>query len=299
MKFNVARIVEGKNFDIVGMSYIGTPRSNTAMFIGKKVEWLLQSLEKVDKCLIFIERGIEVPGILAEKHAFYFSEKPQLAYARFTAQFAEERFAEERKLRYILSAGGYYASEDIEIPKDAYIEPGCVIGPDVQIGRGAKVLAGTIIRYSTIGDNFLANEYAVIGANGFTIAEDEEGNKLRIPTLGRVIIGNNVEVGAHDNISCGSGGATVIEDYVKLDALVHLGHDVHLHKNVEITAGGIIGGFDNLGEGSYVGVNAVLRNRINVGKNAVIGMGATVTKSVDAGITVAGNPARLFEKKQR
>lgn len=298
MRLNVSNIVSDKRFDIAGMSYIGAPRSNTAMFITKKVEHLLDALTSVTECLIFAENGITVPDGISAKHAFSFSAKPQLAYARFANQFAEARFEEEKKLKFNLMPGGYYMSEDSYISDEAYIEPGCVIGPDVAIGKGARILAGCVIRHTTTGDNFLANEYAVIGANGFTMAEDEQGNKFRIPTLGRVIIGANVEVGAHDNISCGSGGDTVIEDNVKLDALVHLGHDVHLHKNVEITAGGIIGGFDNLEAHSYVGINAVLRNRINVGENAVIGMGSTVTKSVEPNITVAGNPARLFEKKR-
>ena len=200
-------------------------------------------------------------------------------------------------MKFNLTSGGYYVSEDVNIPDDAYIEPNCVIGPDVQIGKNARIFAGAIIRRTTIGNDFIANENSVIGANGFTMTEDEEGNKFRIPTLGRVIIGNHVEVGAHDNISCGSGGDTVIGDYVKIDALVHLGHDVSLQKNVEITAGGVIGGFGKLGEHSYVGINAVLRNRINVGENAVIGMGSVVTKLVEANITVAGNPARLFIKQ--
>ncbi len=297
MNFNVGRIIKGKTFDILGMSYIGNPKSNTAMFITKKVEHLLSALDKVQQCLIFAETGISVPDTLENNHAFYFSDKPQLAYARFANQFAEERFAEEKKLKFILTSSGYYISEDSVTEEDAYIEPGCVIGPDVQIGKNAKLLSGTVIRHSTIGDNFLANEYSVVGANGFTMSEDEEGNKIRIPTLGRVIIGNNVEVGAHDNISCGSGGDTVIEDNVKLDALVHIGHDAHLHKNVEITACSIVGGFDDLKERAYLGLNSTLRNRIVVGENAVIGMGSTVTKTVDANVTVAGNPARLFVKK--
>ena len=296
MEFNVARIVEGKTFNIVGMSYIGAPRHNTAMFITKKVAFLLEALYSVKECLVFAEYGMDVPNQLAEKHAFCFSEKPQLAYARFAARFAEERFSEEKKIAFRLTPGGYYLSDDVRIPEDAYIEPGCVIGPDVQLGANARLLAGTVIKHSTVGDNFLSNQYAVIGANGFTMVDDEEGNKYRIPTLGRVVIGNNVEVGAQDNISCGSGGDTVIEDFVKIDALVHLGHDVHLQKNVEITAGGIIGGFDTLGAHSYVGVNAVLRNRITIGDNAIIGMGSTVTKSVEANVTVAGNPARIFIK---
>ena len=166
MEFNVARIVEGKTFNIVGMSYIGAPRHNTAMFITKKVAFLLEALYSVKECLVFAEYGMDVPNQLAEKHAFCFSEKPQLAYARFAARFAEERFSEEKKIAFRLTPGGYYLSDDVRIPEDAYIEPGCVIGPDVQLGANARLLAGTVIKHSTVGDNFLSNQYAVIGANG-------------------------------------------------------------------------------------------------------------------------------------
>ena len=297
MNFRADRIVEGKSFDITGMSYIGAPRSNTAMFITKKVEHLLSALNDVYECLIFAETGIEVPDELNAKHAFVMTDKPQLAYARFANQFAEERFAEEKKLKYTLTTGGYYVSSDIDIPNDAYIEPGCFIGPDVQIGKNAKILAGAIIRRSTIGNDFIANEHAVIGANGFTLAEDEDGNKIRIPTLGRVVIGNQVEIGVHNNISCGSGGDTVLEDNVKTDALIHIGHDVHLHKNVEVTAGVTFSGFVDAGEGAYLGVGAVIRNRISLGEHSFIGMGSNVTKSVEANTVVAGNPAKPFVKK--
>ncbi|MBR3243684.1 MAG: hypothetical protein IKF90_13485 [Parasporobacterium sp.] len=296
MRFNVERIVVGKKFYIDGLSYAGNPRSNTAMFITKKVEALLQSLVSVKECLIFAEEGLVVPEKLANKNAFVFSERPQLSYARFAQQFADEQFEEEKSHRFLLSSEGYYFSDNVVIPKSAYIEPGCVIGPDVWIGENARILAGTIIRHSTIGNYFYSNENAVIGANGFTMVDDECGNKLRTPSLGRVIIGNNVEIGAHDNISRGSGGDTVIEDYVKLDALVYIGHDAHICSNVVIAAGSIIGGFDVLDAHSYIGLNATLRNRIRIGDNALIGMGSTVTKSVEAGITVAGNPARLFNK---
>ena len=292
-------IVQGKHFDINGTSYIGAPRSYTAMFITRKIEHLLGVLESVDGCLVFAETGIVASDRLENKHAFIFSGNPLSEYAKFAKQFEKERFENERKFKFNLLHGGYYQCEDSIVSEDAYIEPGCVIGPDVQIGKNARIFAGCIIRRATIGENFIANENAVIGSNGFTMAEDENGNKFRIPTLGRVIIGNNVEIGAHDNISCGTGGDTVIEDNTKLDALVHLGHDAHLKQNVEITAGGIIGGFDNLGDHVYVGINATLRNRINIGDNAVIGMGSTVTKSVEANITIAGNPAKLFEKNEQ
>jgi UDP-3-O-[3-hydroxymyristoyl] glucosamine N-acyltransferase len=296
MEFNVERIVPGKSFFIKGTSYIGRPRSNTAMYITKKVEHLLSVLNDVKECLIFAEKSILVSEELEQKHAVVLCDRPQCEYAKFANLFEQERIKEESKFKYVLQEGGYYVSEDVTIPSDAYIEPNCVIGPDVHIGANARILAGSTIKYTTVGNGFLSNQYAVIGANGFTMADDENGNKLRIPTLGRVIIGNRVEVGVHDNISCGSAGDTIIEDCVKLDAFVHIGHDAHLHKNVEITAGAIIGGFDELEDYSYVGLNSTLRNRISLGENAFIGMGSTVTKSVDANVTVVGNPAKPFVK---
>jgi UDP-3-O-[3-hydroxymyristoyl] glucosamine N-acyltransferase len=292
MKFEVNRIVPDKDFLIEGLSYIGAPRSNTAMFITKKVEDLLPALRSVKECLIFAETGIDVPVDLADKHAFSFSCKPQLDYAHFANHFAEERFKEEQKLKMTLCDNGYYVTEDVDIPDDAYIEPGCQIGPSVIIGKNAKILKGCVIRHTTIGDNFFANEYAVIGSNGFTMTDDENDNKIRIPTLGRVIIGDNVEVGTHDNISCGSGGDTIIEDNVKVDALVHIGHDNYLCKNVEITAGTILGGFIRIESGTFVGMNSTVRNRITIGENVFISMGSAVMKAVDSNFRVVGSPAR-------
>lgn len=299
MEYNVNRIIENRDFMIYGMSYIGAPRSNTAMFITRKVEHLLSALEPVNECLVFAEDGIAVPEKLLNNHAFHFSAKPQQAYAKFAEKFAEERFIEERKLKFNLMPGGYYVSEDVTIPDDAYIEPGCVIGPDVEMGKNARILAGTIIKHTSIGDNFFSNQYAVIGSNGFTMAEDENGNKLRIPTLGKVIIGSNVEIGVHDNISCGSGGDTVIEDYVKIDALVHIGHDNHLCKNVEVAAGTILGGFVTIGKNTFMGINSTVRNRINIGDSAFVSMSSAVMKEVGAETSVLGNPARVLPPDKR
>ena len=296
LQLSVKPFAPDKDFRISGASYIGRPVSNTAMFISKKVQSLLSALKTVKECLVFAEIGLEVPEELKRTHAFVFTPHPQMEYARFATRFAEERAKAERQLKFNLTEAGYYICEDSTVGAEALIEPCCVIGPDVKIGRNSRILAGAVVKRATIGDNVLINENAVIGANGFTMAEEEDGNKFRIPTLGRVIIGNNVEIGAHDNISCGSGGNTIIEDNVKLDALLHIGHDVHLSMNVEITAGATVGGFVEAGEKAYIGVGSVLRNRIKLGERAFIGMGANVTKSVEAGLIVAGNPAKPFAK---
>lgn len=297
MNINVSKYSKDKTFTISGVSYIGSPRSNTAVFITKKINRLITALKNVEECLVFAEIGIEVPENLLDRHCFVFSENPQKEYALFTKEcFFEE---EERKthIGYFTTSDGAHISQNAQIGENSIIEYGVTIGPNVQIGKNARIYTGAVIKNAIIGDDVIINEYAVVGANGFTMANDECGNKIRIYSLGKVIIGNNVEIGAHDNISRGSGGNTIIEDSVKIDALIHIGHDVHLHKNVEITAGAVIGGFVDAQEGSYIGINAVVRNRTSLGKNSFIGMGAVVTKTVEDGITVVGNPARPFEKK--
>ena len=239
---------------------------------------------------------MEVSESLRRCHAFAFCKSPQLDYARFAVRLDRERRREESKLRYRLTDGGYYISETAQVGENAYIEPGCLIGHSVKIGNDAQILAGSIIKYATIGDDFLSNEGAVTGANGFNMAVDENGNKMRVPSLGGVRIGNHVEIGLNVNVERGSGGDTVIEDYVKIDQLVCIGHDSHLSRNAEVTAAAVIGGFVTIGERGFVGLNAAIKNRTSVGDDALIGMGATVIRSVPAETTVAGNPAKPLAK---
>ena len=283
--------------ELEGASYVGQPKENTFMFITKKVEHLLQNLNAASNCLVFAQTGMNIPEEINAKHKIVLSEQPQQEYAMLADFFAKERMAQEKTQKYTLTSEGYYVAPSAVIGENAYIEPNCVIGHDVVIGKNAVILSGAVLKHCTIGDDVLINEYAVVGANGFTMAEDDSGNKIRIPTLGRVVVGNNVEIGAFDNISCGSGGDTLLDDYVKVDAHTHIGHDVHLHTNVEITADAIIGGFVKAKDHAYVGINAVVRNRVDLGEGAFVGMGAVVTKSVPDHVTVVGNPAKAFERR--
>lgn len=281
------------------VSYVGKPRNNTAMFVAKKVEHLLANLKNIHGCKVFVENTIEIPSELAANNEFIKTLTPQLDYAKYVTEIAIEKQLLEQKRKYTLEVGHYYIGENVSIGKNTIIEPGCFIGHDVTIGDNAIIKSGAKIRNANIGDNFIAGENCTIGTSGFTMADDENGNKYRIPTLGKITIGNNVEIGALSNISCGSAGNTTINDYVKIDSFVHIGHDVTIGDNVEIPAGAIVGGFVILEDEAYVGINATLRNRIHIGKKAFVGMGAVVTKGVDDNVTVVGNPAKPFEKNKK
>lgn len=282
--------------NISGVSYIGKPQSNTAMYISKKVAALICNLEEVKNCLVFAEDGIDVPSNILNDNCFVFSNSPQREYAKYATKIADSIFIANNQRKTTLTSDGYYIGENVTIGEGTHIEPNCIIGHDVEIGKNAYIMAGTVIKNAMIGDNFVSNEYAVIGAYGFTMINDEDGNKIRIPTLGKVHIGNNVEIGAHDNISCGSAGSTQIDDNAKIDALVHIGHDAHIGKNTEITAGSIIGGFVYTGDNVFVGINSCVRNRKTIGDNTVIGMGSVVVRNIENDCTVVGNPAGQLVK---
>lgn len=287
---------ETLHLEIKSASYIGKPISNTVMYITKKVEYLLEHLNNVEKCLIFCEDTISIPNELEKKHTFIRTNNPQLEYSNYVTKLANKLEQKNKKRKYTLTKDGFYIGENVTIGSNSIIEPLCFIDHDVVIGENARILSGAKIRNAIIGDNFIANENSLVGSCGFTMADDVNGNKIRIPTLGKVLIGHNVEVGMLANISVGSAGNTIIRDFVKIDAFVYIGHDVTLHNNVEISAGVIIGGFVTIEPNVFLGINSTLRNRITIGENSIIGMGSVVTKDIPANTTVIGNPAKPLEK---
>lgn len=291
---NVSVICPEYCFDLTGVSYIGNPKSNTVLYVSKKLEHLLMNLYDVNNCLVFIEENCIVPERLRKTNCIILTDRPGEKYAEFVKRLDNERFENDMRRSYTLCQGGYYIGDHVSIGENAYIEPGCLIGHDVIIGKNAKIMTGTKVKHAVIGDNFVANENAVIGSDSFTMAEDSHGIKVRIPSMGKVIIGDNVEIGACDNIVRGCNSDTVIGDHVKVDALVHIGHDAHIDSNTEITAGAVVGGFVRIDKNVFIGLNSELKNRVVLKENSYIGMGSNVIRNVESGKTVVGNPARVL-----
>lgn len=273
-------------------SYAGAPKDNTAMYISKKVEHLLENLYQVSGCTVFVETGMTIPEELSVKHRFIITDNVQGAYADYLKDIEKRIQEQDRQRGYELTQGGYYIGKNTIIGNNTYIEPGCFIGHDVTIGENTIIKAGAVIKNCQIGNNCLINEMALIGANGFNMARDKENKLIRIPSLGKVMIGDNAEIGAQDNISRGSAGNTFIADNVKLDALVYIAHDVYIEKNVEIAGGTSVGGFCHIGEDTFIGFNTSIKNRIKIGKNVTVGMGSVVLKEVESNSIVYGHPAR-------
>ena len=292
MKFDISRINGEYSFVLSGVSFIGDPRDNTILFVTSKVGHFLSNLEKCKNCLVFVEEDLEIPESYEEKNCIIRAKDPQLEYAKLAVQIATEEREKEKNRKYTLTDGGYYIGENTQIGENCIIGENCRIGHDVVIGNNASIGFGSVISHSTIGDDFSCMDHCSIGIDAFFFADGEK--KFRIPSFGKVFIGNNVDFSSHVILERGFNSDTVISDNTKIDSGVCLGHDVHLGENVFIVGGTNIAGLVHVGKNTYIGMNATIKQRLEIGENAVIGMGAAVIADVKPGTHVFGNPAKRF-----
>ncbi len=187
--------------------------------------------------------------------------------------------------------------ENVTIDKGVIIEPFVFLGDNIWIKQGSIVKSGVRgVRNTQIGKNCIIRENSVIGGNGFGIEKDELGNNRRLPHLGGVIVGDNVEIGALNTICSGTISATIVENYVKTDDHVHVAHNDHIKENTIITAGTIVSGSVTLGKSVWMGPNSTIINGVELGDEVFSGIGSVITKSFNEKQTIAGNPARKIEE---
>lgn len=167
------------------------------------------------------------------------------------------------------------------------IEENCVIGDNTFIGHNTVLLEGT-----KVGNNVIIGSNNTIGGNGFGYEKDETGTYQLMPHIGTVIIEDFVEIGNNTCIDRGVLGATHIKKNAKIDNLVHIAHGVVVGQNSLIIANVMIGGSTIIGDNVWVAPSASLINKITVGNNSLVGMGAVVVKNVDENKVVLGNPAK-------
>ena len=152
------------------------------------------------------------------------------------------------------------------------------------------------ISNAEIGKNVIIEAFTRIGAEGFGYEPDENGALIQFPHIGRVIIEDDVEIGANVCIDRGALGDTIIGRGTKIDNLVHIAHNVKIGKNCQIVCQVGIGGSAEIGDNCFVGIGASIRNQIKIGKNVMVGMGAVVVKDVPDNMTIIGNPANPIPK---
>ncbi|MDE3197587.1 MAG: UDP-3-O-(3-hydroxymyristoyl)glucosamine N-acyltransferase [Acidobacteriota bacterium] len=184
--------------------------------------------------------------------------------------------------------------ESAMIGNGASIGAGCVVGRDVRIGAGT-VLHPRVTLYErvTVGARCVIHSGAVIGADGFGF-EMTDGRYRKVPQVGTVEIGDDVEIGANTCIDRATLGATAIGEGTKLDNLVHIAHNCRIGRHVAIAAQTGLAGGVTIGDYAVVGGQVGVGDKARIEARAVVGSGAGIltSKVVRAGEPVWGTPAR-------
>ena len=170
------------------------------------------------------------------------------------------------------------------IAANAVIGPGVVLGDDCQIGPAAS------LSHCLVGARAIVHGGVRIGQDGFGFAMGPRGH-LKVPQLGRVVIGDDVEIGANTAIDRGAGPDTVIGDGTKIDNLVQIAHNVRIGRGCIIVAQVGISGSTQLGDFVALGGQAGLTGHINLGAGARVAAQSGVMRDVEPGATVGGSPA--------
>jgi UDP-3-O-[3-hydroxymyristoyl] glucosamine N-acyltransferase len=179
----------------------------------------------------------------------------------------------------------------------ARIGPGCiigahaVIGPGVEIGEGCRLHPHCTVSHAILGRFVVLHPGARIGQEGFGFVPTPDGRFETAPQLGRVILGDAVEVGANSCIDRGAQDDTVIGPGTRLDNLIQVGHNVRTGRGCVLVAQSGISGSTVLGDYVTVAAQAGLTGHLQIGTKARIGAQAGVMNDVPAGSDVLGSPA--------
>jgi len=191
-----------------------------------------------------------------------------------------------------------YTGENVYIGKDVVIGDGtkvlhnsCIFD-NVMIGRGTYIYPGVCIyRNCQIGNECIIHSGARIGVDGFRFEQDMERKKVRkMLHVGRVIIGDRVEIGANTAIDRATfeGDATIISDDVKIDNLVHIAHNAEIGARTIVVAQTCVGGSARIGEDVWIGIGAAISDNVSIGNRAKVLLNAVVAYDVAEGEMVSG-----------
>ncbi len=255
-------------------------------------------------CLI-VPKDFAIPAE-SNVSSFILVDNPYSAFVKLLRVFVPERKYPE---------GFIHPSATIDsssvISPTAYIGAGCVVGANcnigdssvltanitlydsVAVGNNCIVHAGVVCYHDTeIGNNAIIHAGSVIGSDGFGYDESTDGSFTKVPQVGNVVIGNDVEIGANCTIDRAMVGSTVIGDGVKLDNLVHIAHNVIVGDNTAIAAQTGISGSAKLGARNRIAGQVGVVGHLETTDDVIVHAQSGVAKSITSSGHYFGSPAK-------
>ena len=266
------RLLGDAQLDIVGLAPLQSAQSNQISFLSHP-RYQNQLAETLAACVI-VAPAFE--NLAASRPAAIVTDDPYLYFARLTRLWKQTHQKPQRSRIHPSAV----------IDEDAFVAHDAVIGPLCVIERGARVGAGTVLKSRVtvgedchIGARCMVHSGVVIGADGFGFAL-HQGQWEKIEQLGAVRIGDDVEIGANTCIDRGALDDTVIEDGVKLDNLIQIGHNVHIGKHTAMAGCVGVAGSARIGAHCTVGGGAVVLGHLTLADHVHISAASVVTRSI-------------------
>ncbi|MHA1597772.1 MAG: UDP-3-O-(3-hydroxymyristoyl)glucosamine N-acyltransferase [Alphaproteobacteria bacterium] len=238
------------------------------------------------------------------------SDQPYHGYARIAQAFHPDRTAESQ------TAATARIHETAKIGEGCQIDDGAVIGAGAEIGNQCVIGANTVIcegvvigdgcrigpsvtlQCCLIGNAVIVHSGVCIGQDGFGFAMGPQGH-LKVPQLGRVVIGDDVEIGANTTIDRGTGPDTEIGAGTKIDNLVQIGHNVKLGRGCIVVSQVGISGSCTFGDFVAVGGQTGFAGHLSIGDGAQIAAQSGVMRDIESASKVGGSPAKPFKEWMR
>lgn len=189
--------------------------------------------------------------------------------------------------------------DDVRVGDHARVGAHCVVGPGCVLGADSVLHPHvTLYRRTRIGERTIVHSGARLGVDGFGFVWDGSGHR-KVPQVGDCVVGADVEIGANTTIDRGSIGTTEVGDGVKIDNLVHLGHNVRVGAHSVIIAQVGVSGSTTVGTGVTLAGQVGVVGHVTIGDRAVVGAQGGVIGDLDGGVTYSGYPARPHKEAMR
>jgi UDP-3-O-[3-hydroxymyristoyl] glucosamine N-acyltransferase len=304
--FLSARLIGNPSRDIVAAASLAAAGPSDLSFI-EDAEYLSQAAQCRAGAVLAGEFASDgVPGL---ESTLLIVSTPRLAFSRAAAFIANANRVpagvHSTSVVHASAQLGPHVSIDphavvgrnVRVGARTRIGPGCVLFDDVTIGEDCQLIARvTVYPKSTLGARVVVHAGAVLGSDGFGFVRDEQtGVYHKFPQIGRLDIGDDVEIGANSTIDRGALDATVIAAGAKLDNMVHVGHNVKIGPNVVIAAQAGVGGSSVLDKDVVVAGQVGIADHVHVEEGAILGAqcGVPSHKVIRGrGIVFWGTPAR-------
>lgn len=298
-KFLNSHIKGDENLELNNVDDILGKKESALSFISE--EKYLKFLDKsYAKCFI-VEKNLEAK-ISNKTKSFIFADKAYLSFIKVINKFflKEKIFNKNPKQNIAKNVTIYpnvYLGDNVSIEEGTTVYPGSVILDNVKIGKNSSILPNSVIFHDvSIGDNVIIGASSVIGGDGFGFVESD-GEKVKVPHLGSVIIEDNVEIGSNTSIDRGTLLNTIISKGTKIDNLVQVAHNCEIGENGILCGMVGLSGSTKLGKNVIMAANSGTKGHMKIGDGCIVTARTSVSKDLEAGKTVKGYPARDLNKE--